>query len=417
MESHPHEVLFVALIATFAIFHIAQAQDQEGFISLDCGLSPNEVSPYIEPITGLRFSSDAGFIQSGQIARVDKSLEATSLKSYMTLRYFPDGLRNCYNLSVNQGTTYLMRATALYGNYDGLKAFPKFDLYIGPNFWVTIDMQKYGDGQAEEIIHIPRSNSLDVCLVKTDTSTPIISLLEFRPLDNDTYITGLGSLKNFMRFYLSKSESIHRFPEDIKDRIWEPYFESEWTQISTTLKANNSDDGYFVPRNVLMTAAIPANASAPLSFTGELDSPNDELYLYLHFSEVQALRANESREFDILWSGDVVYEALRPEYLNITIIHSPPLTCEGGKCNLQLKRTKNSTLPPLLNAIEVYTVLKFPQLETNKNDVVAIKDIKATYELNRITWQGDPCVPRKFLWDGLDCNSTDTLTLPRITSL
>lgn len=175
---------------------------------MDCGLAPNEVSPYIEPFTGLRFSSDSSFIQSGKIGRVDKSLEATTLKSYMTLRYFPDGKRNCYNLIVKQGTTYLMRATALYGNYDGLNNSPKFDLYIGANLWTTLDTGISLTGVAKEIIYITRSNSLDVCLVKTDTSTPFLSLLELRPLDNDTYLTGSGSLKKFSRYYLSNSESI-----------------------------------------------------------------------------------------------------------------------------------------------------------------------------------------------------------------
>ncbi|KAL9831410.1 putative non-specific serine/threonine protein kinase [Arabidopsis thaliana] len=45
----------------------------------------------------------------------------------MTLRYFPDGKRNCYNLIVKQGTTYMIRATALYGNYDGRNISPKFE--------------------------------------------------------------------------------------------------------------------------------------------------------------------------------------------------------------------------------------------------------------------------------------------------
>jgi hypothetical protein len=415
----PHSVLLVVLIiATFAISNLVQAEeDQEGFISLDCGLPPNEVSPYIEPFTGLRFSSDSSFIQSGKIGKVDKSFEATTLKSYMTLRYFPDGKRNCYNLIVKQGKTYMIRATALYGNYDGLNISPKFDLYIGANFWTTLDAGEYLSGVVEEVNYIPRSNSLDVCLVKTDTSTPFLSLLELRPLDNDSYLTGSGSLKTFRRYYLSNSESVIAYPEDVKDRIWEPTFDSEWKQIWTTLKPNNSN-GYLVPKNVLMTAAIPANDSAPFRFTEELDSPTDELYVYLHFSEVQSLQANESREFDILWSGEVAYEAFIPEYLNITTIQTnTPVTCPGGKCNLELKRTKNSTHPPLINAIEFYTVVNFPQLETNETDVVAIKDIKATYELNRITWQGDPCVPQKFIWEGLDCNSKDALTLPRITSL
>ncbi|CAN6984637.1 unnamed protein product [Brassica oleracea var. botrytis] len=415
MES-PRRILLVALVATFVVIHFSQAEDQEGFISLDCGLHPSEASPYIEPDTGLWFSSDSDFIQSGKIGRIDASLPKT-LKSYVTLRYFPEGIRNCYNLSVKQGTNYLMRVTALYGNYDALNTTPKFDLYVGPNFWVTIELEKRISGQTEEIIYIPRSNSLDLCLVKTGPTTPMISSLELRPLANNLYITESGSLKGFKRYYLTSSDTILSYPNDVSDRIWEPKFDPEWKHISTTLEANNSN-GFLVPQNVLKTAAIPANATARFNITEELDFPDDEIYLYLHFSEVQSLQINESREFDIFWNGQQFDKTISPKYLRTTTIKSTtPVTCKGGICNLELIRTKNSTLPPLLNAIELYAVVKFHQLETNENDVLAIRKIKAIYGLNRITWQGDPCVPQKFLWDDLNCNSTDTSTPPRIAYL
>ncbi|KAF3550987.1 hypothetical protein DY000_02009482 [Brassica cretica] len=415
MES-PRRILLVALVATFVVIHFSQAEDQEGFISLDCGLHPSEASPYIEPDTGLWFSSDSDFTQSGKIGRIDASLPKT-LKSYVTLRYFPEGIRNCYNLSVKQGTNYLMRVTALYGNYDALNTTPKFDLYVGPNFWVTIELEKIISGQTEEIIYIPRSISLDLCLVKTGPTTPMISSLELRPLANNLYITESGSLKGFKRYYLTSSDTILSYPNDVSDRIWEPKFDPEWKHISTTLEANNSN-GFLVPQNVLKTAAIPANATARFNITEELDFPDDEIYLYLHFSEVQSLQINESREFDIFWNGQQFDKTISPKYLRTTTIKSTtPVTCKGGICNLELIRTKNSTLPPLLNAIELYAVVKFHQLETNENDVLAIRKIKAIYGLNRITWQGDPCVPQKFLWDDLNCNSTDTSTPPRITYL
>ncbi|KAI9159625.1 hypothetical protein LWI28_000346 [Acer negundo] len=52
---------------------------------------------------------------------------------------------------------------------------------------------------------------------------------------------------------------------------------------------------------------------------------------------------------------------------------------------------------------------------TEEQDVDAITNIKAMYGLKK-NWQGDPCVPQTFLWDGLSCsnNSNDQ---PRITSL
>lgn len=122
---------------------------------MDCGLSPDEQSPYIELETGLQFSSDASFVKSGEIGRIDASLESKYTKPQTTLRYFPDGMRNCYNLSVRQGTCYLIRVTSNYGNYDGFNVSPRFDLYIGLNFWVTMDLERHiNRDSTEEIIHI-----------------------------------------------------------------------------------------------------------------------------------------------------------------------------------------------------------------------------------------------------------------------
>lgn len=133
------------------------------------------------------------------------------MKPYTGLRYFPDGIRNCYNLSVMQDTKYLIRTVFVYGNYDGLNASPRFDLYLGPNIWRTVDAKLSGPGTAQEIIHITRSNILEICLVKTGTSTPLISALELRPLPYDTYITRTGSLKYVDRIYFSNSEKGVRY--------------------------------------------------------------------------------------------------------------------------------------------------------------------------------------------------------------
>ncbi|KAF2612465.1 hypothetical protein F2Q70_00007796 [Brassica cretica] len=65
----------------------------------------------------------------------------------------------------------------------------------------------------------------------------------------------------------------------------------------------------------------------------------------------------------------------------------------------------------------MYTVTPFPQSETNESDVAAVQHIKATYGISRISWQGDPCVPQQFMWDGLNCRNTDVSTPPRITYL
>ncbi|CAF2152056.1 unnamed protein product [Brassica rapa subsp. narinosa] len=72
-----HGLSMVALIVTFAMIYFVQAQ--QGFISLDCGLFPDE--QYTESATGLQYSEDSNFIQTGKISRIQRSLEENHLKN------------------------------------------------------------------------------------------------------------------------------------------------------------------------------------------------------------------------------------------------------------------------------------------------------------------------------------------------
>ncbi|XP_019092973.1 PREDICTED: receptor-like protein kinase At5g59670 isoform X3 [Camelina sativa] len=407
--------LLLVLRTLAIIIHIVEAQYQKGFISLDCGLPDDQMSPYKMTGTELWFTSDKEFIQSGKTGRVRENPNGYA-EPYLTMRYFPEGIRNCYNLSVDKGRKYLIKAYFLYGNYDGLYTNPVFDLYLGPNLWDTIDLETLVDGTATEILHIPTSNSLQICLVKSGTTTPVITALELRPMGKDSYITKSGSLFLSFRIYHSKSRINLRYT-DVYDRKWNPFFKTEWTQIYTDLEVSNSN-GYVPPQGALKSAATPTNTKAPLTITWNSTNPSEQYYLYAHFAEIQDLQANETREFNILLNGQHYHGPMSPKKLDITTVEKvTPNTCQGGRCSLQLTRTNRSTLPPLLNALEVYRVIQFPQSETDESDVGAMNNIAASYGLSKINWQGDPCVPQLLKWDGLNCNNTDMSTPPRITSL
>ncbi|CAH8357025.1 unnamed protein product [Eruca vesicaria subsp. sativa] len=410
MKSH----LLLAIIGTFGV--MIGAQTQEGFISLDCGL-PLDESPYNNSFNGLTFTSDSNFIQTGKNGKVDKDVFDRFGKQYGTMRYFPDGKRNCYSLDVKRGTNYDIVVSFLYGNYDGRNLEPSFDLYLGTNKWARIDLGSRPNGTRHEIIHKTKSNSLDICLVKTGTTLPMISAIEIRPLGNDIYLTKSGSLALFFRDYFSTSVEEIRYADDIYDRVWYPFFDSPYKQITTNLDINNSDT-YKVPKTALMSAATPKNASEPLLITWTPKPSNAEVYLYMHFAEIEALEATQKREFDVILKGNFNHSGFSPPKLELyTLYTAEAVQCDSEGCNLQLVKTPKSTLPPLINAIEVYTVIEFPQVETSQSDVAAIKNIKATYQLSKISWQGDPCLPLDFSWENLRCNYTDASTPPRITSL
>ncbi|XP_048629998.1 probable LRR receptor-like serine/threonine-protein kinase At1g51820 [Brassica napus] len=170
----------------------------------------------------------------------------------------------------------------------------------------------------------------------------------------------------------------------------------------------------------MSTGVTPLNPNATLNITWTIEPSTTKFYSYMHFAELQTLRANDTREFNITMNGKISYGPYSPKPLKTqTIFDITPEQCDGGACLLQLLKTSKSTLPPLLNeaAHQAFTVIDFPQMETNEDEVAGIKNVQDIYGLNRISWQGDPCVPKQFLWDGLNCNNSDISTPPIITSL
>lgn len=162
------------------------------------------------------------------------------------------------------------------------------------------------------------------------------------------------------------SLSISRYDEDILDRVWVPFSENETLSLSTDLPVDTSSNSYNVPQNVANSAITPANASHSLNLWWDLDDINAQSYIYMHFAEIQNLGYNEIREFNITYNGAQVWENFfRPHKLNITTIFSPSaLSSSDGIFNFTFTMTKNSTLPPLINALEVYTVVENLLLET-----------------------------------------------------
>ena len=108
----------------------------------------------------------------------------------MNLRSFPEGDRNCYTLQPRQGKNhkYLIRARFEYGNYDSNNQLPIFfKLYLGVDEWTTVEIINASAIYRKEIIHIPITDTIDVCLVNVGQGTPFISVLELRPLNDSIY--------------------------------------------------------------------------------------------------------------------------------------------------------------------------------------------------------------------------------------
>ncbi|CAB4272452.1 unnamed protein product [Prunus armeniaca] len=411
MEMFEH--LLSALLCGFALILVVHAQDdQSGFISLDCGLPTN--SSYSEPTTGLDYISDAAFISTGVSKSIAPQYKATHQQQTAYVRSFPQGVKNCYRVNITQGTKYLIRASFVYGNYDGLNKLPKFDLLFGANSWDSVAFVDASSSIIKELVYVPTLDYIHVCLVNKGTGTPFISALELRPLQNTTYVTPMGSLELFLRLDVgSTSNQSYRYDYDALDRIWVPYTYNKWTQLTTSLTVDaQSHNDYQVPSIAMRTASTPIDASASMDFSWESPDTSTEYYVYLHFAELQQLKANQSRAFNITLNGDYWFGPVVPEYLStITVFSRSSLT--GGNYSFSLVQTENSTLPPILNAMEIYSLIDLSQPETDGDDVAAIINIKSTYGMDK-DWQGDPCTPQGYMWEGLNCSYSGS---PRIISL
>ncbi|XP_029128757.1 probable LRR receptor-like serine/threonine-protein kinase At1g05700 isoform X2 [Cajanus cajan] len=392
---------FIAFLSALLI----QAQDQLGFISIDCGTPQDE--NYTDPFTGIKYISDANLINTG-VSKPIVELGYINYRQMETVRSFPEGKRNCFKINITRGSKYLIRVIFLYGNYDHRSKLPQFDVYIGANRWCTVTIANSTSGKMNEIIHVPSQDYVQICLVNTGNGTPFISAIELRTLNNKTYDTQFGSLETYGP----------RYKYDIYDRYWYPHeFDQSWTPLQNDSITDGSlrQNDYHPAAIVMSTAVTPANVSAPLVIRWEQLSPDDKFIVYLHFTEIQGLAANETREFNIFLNGKLLRQNFSPPHMGVKTIYTDSPISGESEIKISLEMTENSTLPPIISATEFYRVNNFQLSDTFQGDVDAITSIKSVYEVTR-DWQGDPCLPNDYLWDGLNCSYRGNGS-PRITTL
>ncbi|KAK6914801.1 Malectin-like domain [Dillenia turbinata] len=378
-----------------------------GFISIDCGI--DEGSDYDDKTTGLRYTSDTLYINTGANGNVSPKFSSSRLSQQLsTVRSFPEGVRNCYTLfPINNGDKYLIRASFMYGNYDNKNQTPEFSVHIDANEWGIVTFARASTVIVGELIYAASTHYVDVCLVNTGLGTPFISTLELRPLNGSIYQIQSGSLGLFARADTgSISNQTIRYKDDAYDRVWYPYNSPSCKVINSSFSSDLlSSSEYKLPPSALRTALQPRNESKPLKLSWEIEDATEKFYVYLHFAEVQSLRDGEVRELVVTLNDDSPFGApFQPKYMTPNTLQSS-YSLSGDNLTFTISKTENSTLPPIINALEIYRVLQFQQLPTNQDDVASMKKIRLVYSIDR-NWQGNPCVPKNYTWNGLNCTAS-----------
>ncbi|ESQ30304.1 hypothetical protein EUTSA_v10011979mg, partial [Eutrema salsugineum] len=390
----------VVVLTTICLLFILPRVFSEGFISLSCG-SPRQTK-FQDEVTGISYISDAEFIATGVSSKIKSSYQSKTVQKNWHLRSFPRGLRNCYTFKLTSGDMYLIRTNFFHGGYDDNPS-TDFSLHLGPNEWEKVSTANETDEKSFEIIHMLTRDRLQLCLVKTGDSTPFISSIEMRRLYPDSYNFSHGSLKTFSRLDIG-SKNKHSSREDAFGRIWLPNTLKSWSTISTN-KSVNIQNAFQLPWHAMATASVPTEADAPMNISLTGVHPASTYFVFLHLAEIQELNQNETREFDIMYNGKR--------------INGPYSITKNGQYIFSLQRTKRSTLPPLLNAMEIYLWNGLPEQETGTKEGGSI-NLTTLYGANNIKWEGDPCAPLAYKWDGIDCryvhNEPPTITYLNLTA-
>ena len=206
----PYLKRLYSLLKSDFLFLFAKFQ---GFISIDCGSDED----YMDTGTNISYMSDKELIDTGIVGAISPDLSENLPQFAKNLRSFPLGTRNCYTLRPEQGknNNYLIRATFIYGNYDGENRQPVFDLHLGVNAWKTVNLTNTDAFRYYyyyyDIIHVPLRDYIDVCLIDTGHGVPFISSLELRLLDNSIYQTQGRALVKIWGYDVGRNNSENSF--------------------------------------------------------------------------------------------------------------------------------------------------------------------------------------------------------------
>ncbi|VAH65161.1 unnamed protein product [Triticum turgidum subsp. durum] len=407
-------------------------QSTSGFISIDCG----NRRTYNDSTTGIQYHSDHGFVDGGLSHKISTEFMADATNEQQkTLRSFPQSSRNCYTLPSATGKKFLVRALFTYGDYDGLNSTMsgslfRFGLHIGVNFWEAVNLTNSDPSNTiwKEVLTVAPGNNLSVCLINFGTGTPFVSSLELRPLQDVMYpfVNSSVSISYFKRFrFGNATEYITRYPLDPYDRFWEAWFSTykayPWITLNTSneVKRLPGNDTFQVPQAILQNATtVDTNNtfySVRVAAGPNLDPTNLQLLPIFHFAEV--VDNNPNRSFNIYSGDELLFPDFSPSRSQVDSMHQNGRFLHNPAASFLLNKTNNSVLPPLINAFELYSLVRMDNLTTDSNDISYIKEVKKHYNLAQINWNGDPCSPGEYSWEGLICSYPKSNQNPRIIAV
>ncbi|KAM7501994.1 hypothetical protein LguiB_000898 [Lonicera macranthoides] len=356
--------LVIVVIFICLPFSRASSSDIRRYSDLfiDCGaLTQNNVSDQ----SIVKWQTDGQFIEKGE----NKLLPSNTVSIELTtLRFFPEGNKNCYKLPFyNSYRKYIFRATFYYGNYDGLSKPPSFGLEFNGKLWANVTTSTSEEPVIYELIYIIKKDEVEVCLVRTnEDDTPFISSLEaiiaydaYNMMDNNTALYlhsrinygANASVEKTMGYYEEhyqrfwKSKEMPNYLNIHAKTVPTGYISVEnnppWAVMAYAIQAHNLTDSLYLPVD------FPSQTPLQAYFVFYFLDPLYRFYPNNLTSKVEIYIDNKKMGASVVPNGSLYYDMCR-------MVSLYPIQVSGS-ANVTIAPAEGSTLPPILNAMEVFS--------------------------------------------------------------
>ncbi len=132
------------------------------------------------------------------------------------------------------------------------------------------------------------------------------------------------------------------------------YFDPTWKNISS-LSTIKEDSNFAVPSPIMQTAieAVDNNTILNITWVNKMPSGHN-IKLLLHFADFQN---SQLRQFNASLNNVQPYQYSPPYLTADALFTSGWSTASDGQYTIRLEPTSASKLPPMINALEIYSLI------------------------------------------------------------
>lgn len=164
-----------------------------------------------------------------------------------------------------------------------------------------------------------------------------------------------------------------RYPDDAYDRVWYPAYilgsidvENEATSIDVSSAEDNPPVAVLQNANTF-NDSLSSSLNKSMEIFTNLPNIKVGIYMTIYCSEVTLLPSTQKRSFQLFIDGEPYSKPVVPPFGSVKEIYITNITASSVTL-FELRPTPDSTLPPLINANEVYSLSETSSLGTNPAD-------------------------------------------------